>query len=172
MQRKAMKIIQVTLDTNVLDHDIISKIKECAQDLPIQFATATVTTRELEGSSIHPLIEPIFETGVWDESRWDQSVWGGDNENDLFEKLLRLVSNGSFPQPGKRDCLTEGQLHQMRDVMILITHVREKRDIFVTNEKKAFIGKDGMLRKSLESLCSTRIMNADEFCSYCLTYKK
>ncbi len=38
--------------------------------------------------------------------------------------------------------------------------------MFVTNDVKGFIGKDGRKRRSLEKLCGTRIMTADEFCAH------
>lgn len=166
-----MQTINVTLDTNVLDSTTIARMKQAAQDLPVIFINVTVTGRELEGTDIQLLPNPILETAVWGESRWGQAVWGGDKEADLFEKLLETVSNRSFPKPSKRGNLTNGQKRQMRDVMILIAHTREGRDILVTSEKKAFIGKGGVLKKKIEMLCSTRIMNVDEFCSFCKSLK-
>jgi hypothetical protein len=124
-----MKTIKATLDTNVLDPVNLAKILQAAYGLPIVFANVTVSERELEGTSITPLPKPILETAVWDESRWDQAVWGGENDSDLFERLLAIVSNGSFPRPSKRNSLTPGQRRQMRDVMILVAHIREGRDI-------------------------------------------
>ena len=149
---------------------MVTRIEQAAQGLPVEIANVTVSARELEGTSINPLNQLILETAVWDESRWDQSVWGGESENALFEKLLKLVSNGSFP--ATRDHLTHGQSRQMRDVMILLAHTREGRDILITDEKKAFVGKDGSLKDTLQSLCSTLIMNTSEFCDYCNTLKR
>jgi hypothetical protein len=60
--------------------------------------------------------------------------------------------------------LTPGQHNQLRDALILEAHVREKRDIFVTTDTRAFV-KHGR-RARLEALCSTRIMTVDEFCDY------
>lgn len=162
-----MKIIRVTLDTNVLDTDIVDRVKQAANGLSIELANITVSVRELEGTSIKPLSHPVLETAVWDESRWGESVWAEESDNDLFEKLLSIVSNGAFPRRNARQNLTNGQRHQMRDVLILASHKRDGRDILITNEKKAFIGKSGLLRNKLESVCSTRIMNVDEFITYC-----
>lgn len=161
-----MKTISVTLDTNVLDSTTFARMRQAAQGLPIEFVNVTVSERELEGTDIQPLPNPILETAVWDESRWDQAVWGGDGDSELFERLLDIVGNGSFPPPSKRNSITNGQRRQMRDVMILVAHTREGRDILVTNEKKAFIGREGVLREKLEMICSTRIMNVDELCSF------
>ncbi len=166
------KIIQVSLDTNVLDPVTVEKNMEAANGLTIEFANVTVSEHELEGTSLQPLPNPIFETAVWDESRWNQTVGGVEGESDLFEKLLNMVSNSSFPRSSIRISLTNGQRRQMRDVMILVAHTRERRDILVTNDKKAFSGKGGVLRKKLEMICSTCIMNADEFCSFCNSLQK
>lgn len=162
-----MQSIKVTLDTNVLDTGTLKEIYHAANGVPLEFANTTVSAHELEGTSIIPLNNPVLETGVYGESRWDEAVWASDDEGTLFEKLLSVVSNSSFPRPNMRQKLIRGQLHQMRDVLILLSHVREGRDILVTNEKKAFVGKDGLLRTKLEDICSTRIMNVDDFISYC-----
>jgi hypothetical protein len=165
-----MKTLQVTLDTNVLDNAKVDRIKQAAHNQPVEFANVTVSDREVEGTSIKSLSQPIIETGVWGESRWGQAVWGGETESDLFETLISIVSNRSFPRIGNRDNLTKGQRRQIRDVMILVAHTREGRDILVTDEKKAFRG-DGSLKDKLEALCSTRIMNTEEFCNYCNALK-
>ncbi|MHB0868239.1 MAG: hypothetical protein ACYC5J_02155 [Chloroflexota bacterium] len=179
--------LRVTLDTNILAPTELHSIEEAARGLAIEFAYVTVSARELEGSSISPPCGPdvVFETGAWDESRWGECVWGGPvgetfvldesrldegvlgADDTLFESILRIISNGSFPPPGTRDNLTEGERRQLRDAMILEAHWREGRDILITNDAKAFIGKDGSRREELEGLCSTRIMNAREFQAFC-----
>ena len=151
----------------MLGNSKISRIKKAARDLPIEFASVTVSDRELAGTDIDPLPEPILETGVWDEPHWNQSVYSDEKGADLLEKILAIVSNGSFPKKGARNDLTREQRHQLRDAMILQAHVREGRDILVTNDKKAFIGRNGSTRQKLERLCSTRIMSEDEFYAYC-----
>jgi hypothetical protein len=47
--------------------------------------------------------------------------------------------------------------------MILEAHTRDGRDVLVSNDRRAFIGKDGANRRQLEALCRTRIMTVDEF---------
>ncbi|HZE87226.1 MAG TPA: hypothetical protein VE090_03385 [Methylomirabilota bacterium] len=181
-------MIKITLDTNQLDDEKVTVIHSYAKKLGFDVKTVTVTDREIEGSSIKSLKNPVLETGVWDESQWDNFVWGGDSVNEafvlgesklgsanlgsaesasLFELLLKTISNGSFPKLGKRDNLSAGERRLMRDVMIIEAHIREKRDIFVSDDKKAFIGKTGQARKTLEELGKTKIMTHDEFISYC-----
>lgn len=174
---------KVTLDTNLLDKDKLSIIQKVVVGKSIEIVVVSVTEREIRGTNIKLPFVQILETGVWDESEWGSSVWGGslnetfvlgesqlgnavlgsDKIADLLEELLKVITNGSFPKRGNRDSLTPGQKRILRDAMILEAHCREKCDIFVSNDKKAFIGKDGELRKKLESLCSTKILTFDEF---------
>lgn len=167
-----MNVLKVTLDTNVLGQTVVHRIEKAVAGLPIELGHISVTAREQQDAYCPPLGQRIPETGVWDESRWDESVWGGEREEDLFEKLLKIISNGSFPRVGNRDCLNHGEQNQLRDVMILVAHVRSARDIFVTNETRAFGKKDTRLRQDLESHCSTRIMNVEEFSDYCDTLRR
>ena len=162
-----MKIETVTVDTNILGGDIKNQILKKAQGLPFKIDSTSVSVREIEGTSLLPIGKSIPETGVWDESRWGRALWAGADTSELLETLLKIVSNGSFPAPGSRGSLSAGQRRQMRDVMILHAHIREERDIFVTNDRRAFVGKNGALRRKLESLYPIRIMTADEFCAYC-----
>ena len=157
----------MTLDTNVLGQTVVHRIEKAVEGLPIELGHVSVTAREQRDAYKPPLGQRIPETGVWGESMWDQSIYGGEREEDLFEKLLKIISNGSFPRVGNRDGLSHGQQNQLRDVMILVAHVRSGRDIFVTNETRAFGEKDSSLRQSLESLCTTRIMNVKDFSHHC-----
>jgi hypothetical protein len=155
-------------------------IRAAAKGLPIDLATTTVSQRELNLAS-----SEITETAVWDESKWDQSKWGGvlpetivvgetqvgrgvvGDTSDLFEEALRIISNGSFPKRGQRHQLNQKQRHQLRDAMVLVAHVRESRDILVSDDQKAF-GKPGSgLRQQLECTCQTRIMNHEQFIALC-----
>jgi hypothetical protein len=179
--------IRVTVDTNVLNAEGISRLEGAALGLPIELVQTSVSEREQETYSFKPPTPTVMESAVWGESRWGQAVWGGtvleplvldesrldqcvlgsDDDAALFETLLRIIGAGSFPKLGDRDWMSKGARNQMRDAMIFTTHVREGRDIFVTNDKKAFIGRDGNIRRQLEAMCGTRIMTLDEFCAYC-----
>lgn len=164
-----MKVL-VTLDTNVLDHSEVSKIEQAVQGLPIELTHTSVTVRELEGTDFTLLGQPITETVVWDESRWDQGLWGDASTENLFEAILRTMSEGAFPR--NRSNLSAGHRRQMRDAMILTAHARSGGNIFVTKETHAFGAKDSSRRKQLEQLCSTQIMNLSDFYLYCQTLKK
>jgi hypothetical protein len=49
----------------------------------------------------------------------------------------------------------------LRDAIILQTHITDKRDIFITDDKRGFI--KGGLRQTLESRFNTRIVTREEF---------
>lgn len=127
----------------------------------------------------------IVEIGVWGESRWGSFVWSSESvpetltlgESRLgaaalgsaksparFEAILAIIGSGSFPKSGQRDSITHGQRKQLRDAMILEAHARERRDVLVTNDRRAFIGPDYGKRAMLEDLCATKIRTVDEFC--------
>ncbi|MDO8689195.1 MAG: hypothetical protein Q7R39_04180 [Dehalococcoidia bacterium] len=159
------KIVKVTLDTNVLGNAEMTKIEEAARGLLVDFASTTVTDRELRGSDIQPPAKLVPEIMVLGESQLGTAVLGSDEDQGLLESLLHIISDGKFPKPGARGCLSKGHRHQLRDAMIVLAHSREERDILVTEDKKGFI-KDSH-RSEIETLCSTRIMTLDEFCEFC-----
>lgn len=132
--------------------------------------------------------DAIPETGVWNESHWGEFIWGpspavaetwvlgesplgmaalgSDESPSRFEAILETIGTGSFPKPGDRENLGDAERRQLRDAMILEAHARERRDILVSNDVKAF-GKPGSeKRRHLEALCQTKIMTVDEFREY------
>lgn len=179
----AMKSQTITVDTNVVNNKRLSEIQAAVRDLPLSIAKTTVTNRE-QGLQADTS-EDLVETAVWGESKWGRAKWGGDlaetlvigesqiglsvigNTGDLLEVLLKVISNGSFPPQGKRDNLTDSQKRQLRDAMILHTHVREGRDIFVSDDARGFGRSGSDLRKKLVSICHTKIMSSEEFIAYC-----
>lgn len=165
-----MTKILVTLDTNVLRHEEVTKIEQAVQGLPIELNHVSVTEREFEGTDFTFLGQRIMETVVWDESRWDQSLWDEAETATVFEQILRIMSDGAFPR--NRDDLSRGHKRQMRDAMILVAHTRTGGNIVVTNETRAFGTKDSPRRTQLEQLCTTKIMNLQDFYSYCQALKK
>lgn len=183
--------MNVTVDTNNLAPNEFARLLKAARGLNVEFAHVTVSDREMEGfrSKIPPA--EILETAVWDESRWGEAVWGGSttapfpedfvlNESrldeavlgdeagsDRFERLLTLISRGTFPKRGARASLSNGQRRQLRDAMIASAHIREHRDILVTDDRKGFIGGDGSVREAIQAEFGTRVMTADEFIAFC-----
>lgn len=148
----------VTLDTDILEH--AEDLLEAGRKQGFQFARITVSDREVQNSSfeVHlKHLDKVNETAVWEESKWDGANWA--SQESPHEEILSIISNGSFPK--SREQLTSGQRHQLRDAMILEAHVREKRDIFVSNDKRAFF-RHGR-REKLEAKLGTRIMLLTEF---------
>lgn len=183
-----MSQITITLDTSVVNRNQqgeidIQEITDAAKGLNINIAKTSVANRE---QGVDPGDqEDVLETAVWNESVWGQARWGGPlpetfvlNESlldqavladsgDMLEAILKVSTNGSFPASGKRNNLTETQKHQLRDAMTLEAHVREGRDIFVSDDTKA-IGKPGSeLRSKLQAMCQTKLMTKVEFIEYC-----
>jgi len=175
-------MLKITLDTNQIGDMKLTQIQNTIKDLSIEISTTSVTDREIRGSGIKPLGSSILETGVWDESDWGKAVWGGnvserfvlgeselDNaklgstKQNMLEVILQIIGDGSFPKIGSRGHLSKGQRNQLRDAMILEAHVSEKRDILVSDDKKAYIGKDGSKRRKLEKKFGTKILTSEEF---------
>lgn len=154
----------VTLDTNVFP---VGALIARAQRLGIVAAAVTVSRREAEGSSLEEevhALEAVLETAVWDESRWAQAVWGSSTDSEGLERVLAVLSNRSFPLPGRRDHLSDGQRRQLRDAMILCAHLRSNRDLLVSNDRRAFIADGG--RQAIEAEFGTRVMTVEEFEAY------
>jgi len=150
----------VSIGTDCLPADeLIEHAKLSGYDVAI----TSVTEREL-GSNIEKFLKAgfnqILETIFLNESKLDNCVLADDEEN-YFEKILQIISNGSLPKPRFREPLSKGHLHQLRNALILEAYSREKWDIFVTNDKKGFI-KDEWLEK-LQDLLGTRILTKKEF---------
>ena len=155
--------MKITLDANTLDKfDLIRKAQQNGLDLVV----TTVTERELAGynTNISSGMGKIPEVLVLNESPLGVAALGSNDDRDTIEELLRIISNGSFPAKGSRESLSPGQQRQLRDAMAFASHVRERRDIFVTDDEKGFI-RHGR-RSCLEGTYSTRIMTTQEFLEY------
>lgn len=185
-------MFRVTVDTNILERTL-HRMREAVEGFDVEIRRTTVSVRE-DGLPPHPENDGVVpEVMVWRETRWGEGVWGpgltidepavresfvwdetasldeavlfGDDALSMFEAILAVIGDGSFPPPGKRDNLTKGERRQLRDAMILEAHAREGRDVLVSDDRKAFIGKVGAKRAKLEALYRTRIMTVDEFCA-------
>jgi hypothetical protein len=144
----------VTFDSTAKPDDrLIVKAIDAGWDV----AFASVSVREADGTNFDVSLVP--ELGVWNESSWDDARWADEPSSERLERILAIVSNGSFPKNPSR--LTDGQAHQLRDAMILEAHVAAQRQVFVTDDRKAFI-KQGR-REQLEALLQTRILTPPEF---------
>jgi hypothetical protein len=176
---------KVTLDTTVIVEyeKKIGELNEVAQKYNLELCVVSVTEREFTGRMPGEIfINSLTETGVWGESNWGKAVWGaplhevgviGEPRIGSFvfaaeelvlvlETILKIISNGSFPPPGARHHLTAGERNQLRDALILEAHVRAKRDVFVSGDKRAFIGNE-KIRRKLENTFQIEIMATEEF---------
>lgn len=155
--------MKITLDTNTLPaKDLLA----ACNDPEWEFSIITVTEREVENTDIQISLKPlgrVAETAVWGESKWGNAVWGSKEMSADLDRILAIISNGAFPT--KRNTLSPGERRQFRDAMIFQAHIRERRDIFVTKDSRAFI-RDGR-RDELEKQFHTRIMTPEEFMAFC-----
>lgn len=166
--------IKVTVDTNILNPDKMLRLEQAIAGLPIELASITVTDRERGeiwwGDATEALWDQrqrVSEVWVLGESPLGVGLIGSESDDELYETLLKIVSNGAFPKRGQRAQLLKGEQTQKRDVMILLAHTRAARDILVSEDCTAF-GKQGQaLRTNLQAACSTRIMTVGEFVAYC-----
>jgi hypothetical protein len=165
---EAQPIRTVTIDTNILSRDLSESIKAAAEELGFKVAATSVTYRETEnGYDFDDRLEPfdkIVETAYWDESRWDESLWSSTTQESASERILQIITDNSFPPKKMRQNLSDGYKRQLRDAMIFNAHIRERRDIFVTNNTRDFI-KDGR-REKLEKEFNTKIMTSEEFLEF------
>jgi hypothetical protein len=144
----------LTFDTTTKpDEPLVLKAIEAGWDV----AFASVSPREAAGKNFEVSLVP--ELGVWDESGWGDARWADGSSSECLERILAIVSNGSFPK--NRNRLTDGQLHQLRDAMILEAHVAAQRQVFVTDDRKAFL--KGGRREQIEALFQTRLRTSHEF---------
>jgi hypothetical protein len=156
-------MIKVTLDTSILPaQDLI----EAAKPFPCEFATVTVTHREVEGTRFEVHLQgcdSVFEMGLINEGRVGKSVVVSEMSAQRLNDILKIISNGSFPR--SRERLSKNQLHQLRDALIMEAHIRSGRDVFVTKDAKAFV--DYGKREALAAKFGVRIMSRDEFRRSC-----
>lgn len=182
---KRYKVLKITVDTNIIiDHqhgkfDLVALSKRHSLDIVV----VTVTERELKSKVVDIIalrrldeaakfgeprsVDTISETFVLGESALGKGSLGGQTSVDSLETILKILTDGSFPKRGRRQSLNRGERNQLRDAMILEAHIREKRDLFVSNDRRAFIGNvNNEKRRQLEQLFSIQIMRMDEFLNY------
>ena len=155
--------MKITLDTNVLPADeLLSDCRRLGWDV----AVISVTSRELHDTSLEVSLSTLHEVPeifVWDESTWGQAVWASAQCVSQLQETLEVISGGTFPRDHSN--LTSGHRRQLRDAMILEAHLRDRRDVFVTEDRRAFILQGR--REQLQSRFGTRIMTKSEFSAYC-----
>ncbi len=72
--------------------------------------------------------EKILPIGVWGHSRWDECVWG--DEDNKYDEILHLIGR-----------------QNIKDAMHLETHLRSENDYFVTQDKDDILSKRDELLK-------------------------
>lgn len=155
--------MKITLDTNALDSDK-SDLIENALSLQFDVAVTSVTERERKRPDLVARVRITPEIFITDESPLSVGALGSDDDATIFEDLLKVISHGGFPAKGKRANLTPGEKTQLRDAMAFTSHVRDVRDIFVSDDLSGFINHGR--REYLEATYQTRVMSIEEFRTY------
>ena len=153
----------VTIDTNIFPLD---NLQHLAEEAGFVLEVSSVTNRELEGTDLSDSAQSLgetLETFHFGEGTWGSMVFGSTDDASDFEKILRIISSGSHPK--NREDLTPAQLNQRRDALILQSHIRSGKRVFISNDGRGFI-KHGK-RELLEKTFSIKIFNRTEFAAYC-----
>jgi hypothetical protein len=158
-------VLKITLDTNSVRPERLTAASSKIRG-GVDIATTTTVAREI-GSMYDPelhQLQIVPELLVMGESPMGMAALASEGERALFEATLVAITNGSFPSRENRSTLTQGKRNQLRDAMIFCTHLREGRDIFVSDDVKAF-GRDGSPQRERMSALAprTKIMTLAEF---------
>ena len=91
-----------------------------------------------------------IETAVWGQSRYGTSKYGGKEDSTLFDNIKEILYHS-------RKDLTDNQI---KDSMHLQTHIKNKRDYFITDDAEHILSKKDELKEKLNIIvCSPK-----EFC--------
>ena len=153
--------MRATFDTNIADQ---SDLVQIAKRAGIDLAFVSVSAREVEETSFEAAVaqeESVVETLVLGESPIGRAALGRKTKVPCLERVLQVITSGSFPRKGARTVLSRGERRQLRDAMIFCAHVRGQRDLFVTNDRTAFV--DNGRREVFQSEFRTRVMTSAEF---------
>jgi hypothetical protein len=64
-----------------------------------------------------PRTKHILPTAVWDQTNFDECVFGSEESSNVFEKIKKIIGN-----------------HHIKDAMHLADHIRDQRDYFITED--------------------------------------
>jgi hypothetical protein len=154
----------------------MAALRAAVAHVPNQFGVVSVCARERGTDTAQFTV--VIETGVFDESRFDEAVYGGPfpelfaldetplgsgvleygESADLLEGVLRIVSSGSFPAPTLRSGMSDGHWRHLRDAMAFEAHCRHRRHVFLTDDKVF----SGVNRPKLQDIGQTRILSLKE----------
>ena len=153
----------VTIDTNIFP---ISDIADLVSKAGYSIEVVSVSNRELEGTDLSAEaneLPEIPETFHFGEGSFGRMMFGSIQDADDFEKILHIITSGSHPKDRRN--LTPKQLNHRRDALILQSHIRAGRRIFVSNDERGFV--KHCRRELLESLFSIKIYKRTEFTEHC-----
>lgn len=178
----------VTLDSSALKSwrsVIVPALRPYRYGVGITSVTMRESARQVELSLGEDLWRILTEVTVWGESRWGEAVWGetpadvratvlretgvldespvmvlGDDRDALrHDTILKLIDAELSKALAKGgETWSPGHRNHLRDGMILSTHARYRRDLFISDDTVAHLRH----RTELERLCATRIARPSE----------
>jgi hypothetical protein len=77
----------------------------------------------------------VTETGLWGVSRWGESTWGRPEDQESMDKIRAVLWPDKKAAP---------DLSEANDALNLATHLKYRRDYFVTTDKTIHRASDGL----------------------------
>jgi len=154
--------VKVTFDANMFPCD---DLIELCDRMEWEVCRATTTDREFRDTSFSSDIETTTsanELCILNLSSVNASRLGNDELSERLKDILRILSDGSYPINGQ--ATSDGEKRQFHDALTFEAHLANNGDIFVTNDKKAFINHGK--RERLQDKFETVIMTGEEFREY------
>jgi len=157
--------MKITVDTNffIKHQKLLCSLRSRFQNGGYIVKWVSVTEREIKnGSEIAEFLKTLDELKILEIFVVNESLLGSaklvsKKNEEKFERILEIISSGSFPQKGARNDLTPGEQRQLRDAMILASHIVEGGELFVSDDFKAF---GGGKREKLKSEFELKIIGS------------
>ncbi len=151
--------LSLTIDSNCINargkYGYMNKIEKLNKEGKVKiYVTSTMETEFQKGYRMGneklKNYDMDIETAVWGQSRYGASKYGGKEDSTLFDNIKEILYHG------KKD-LTDNQI---KDSMHLQTHIKYKRDYFITDDAEHILSKKNELKEKLNIIvCSPK-----EFC--------
>jgi hypothetical protein len=179
------KKVLATFETNcvyyVLDQGLdFQYLKKLLESSRIEIAVVSTTASEMNvnkemnrnfhifeerihSNSLLDNVKMIDSIGIWGFSFWGHFIFGGEEEQKLFEEIRKIL----FPKlvfPPQLEHVKDKKSYirhwsnKVNDIRILWAHIYHKRDVFITRDANFLKSK----KKKLEQLGAKHIMTPYE----------
>ncbi len=126
-------MLTITIDTNVINargkDAAMNQLEQWYAEGKIGLFKTDVMDTELQDGYRKGLEKAVqykedLGVGVWGSSRWGHALWASEEDGNTLNELKVTLF-------GKKSDYTK---QEIRDAMALLTHSRNRRDFFVTND--------------------------------------